>query len=292
MIQNKAVIVRFSVSSYTARKKDKAQSARIEKENDAKAGVASVNKRLVSKESIDAYKDVEGRARSYHYEKTLPWSDNGDRLLPVALVPEYTARMQEFKAEFEEAARVFCFQFPELVQEAVTDLGSMFRRDDFPEQYAISSKFGFEFSFSPVPESGHLVIDAAQEVVEEMRAGIAESVRLQERRAVRDINERIFQVVAELVERLSKSDAIFRDSLIGNVQEVLNVTGALNFDDDESITALRVRLADMLQGLEPETLRQSRRIREGVANQARLVLDDVGARVGRQCRFSYQENKA
>jgi hypothetical protein len=279
MIQKKAVIVRFNVSSYTARKQDKAVQARVEREAGAKVDTVNVSKRLIGKDA-KAYKDVEQKARAYHYEVTLPFGDNGDRLLPVALVPQYTAKMDGYKVEFERAAQEFCREFPQLVTAAMMELGDLWRRDDFPNTWAISSKFNFSFAFSPVPESGHLIIDAAQEVVEDMRRSISESVVNLERQAIRSIHERLFYTLAALFERVSKSDAIFRDSLIGNMQEVVELSGALNFAGDEKLENYRARLAEMLQGIEPETLRESRRIREQVANKAELVLNEMGAELG------------
>ena len=101
-----------------------------------------------------------------------------------------------------------------------------------------------------------------------------------------------------MVERLSKSDAVFRDSLIGNVLEVLGVVDALNFEGNPEITAIKERISNMLQGLAPDTLRQSRRIREQVADAAMLELKNMGAVLGlnaedtiRRIRFDKGKDK-
>ncbi len=298
MLQEKAVITRFNVSAWTARRYDKKVTKNIEDEyNTHDAG--RFNKVLIAEDAIKVYQSIAGEARTFHYSMTLPWGDNGDRLLPVAAMERYKAKMNEYRERYNEQVALFASSYPSLIEDARRRLNGMFNADDYPDAYQINSKFDFSVRFYPVPTAGDFRVNVSIEEIDAMKAELSrESDRLKDL-AIKNIWERLYYPMARMVERLSKSDAVFRDSLISNVLEVLEVVDALNFEENQEITQIKQRITAMLQGLSPDTLRQSRRIREEVTRAARLELETMGRVLGfnpedtiRRIRFDKGKDKA
>lgn len=282
MIHEKTVIARFNISSWTARKHDKKVTAKVESEYNAH-DAGRFNKILIAEDAIQAYQSIAGEARAFHYSLTLPWGDNGDRLLPIAVKDRYTHVMDAFRARFIEQVEIFKASYPSLIDEARRRLNGMFNDDDYPEVWQIGNKFDFAVRFYPVPSSGDFRVNLSFDEIEAMKAELSKETNSLKDQAIRALWERIYYPVARMVERLSKSDAIFRDSLIGNVHEVLDVIDALNFEEVPEITECKRRIADMLQGIAPEMLRGSngsRHLRERVADLAMGELKNMANVLG------------
>ena len=81
-IATAAMVVDFNASVWTARKKDRKASDDITSMNYAAKGVANVSKNLLGDcEELRAVQKFAANVRNIHYSMTMPWSDNGSRLL-------------------------------------------------------------------------------------------------------------------------------------------------------------------------------------------------------------------
>ncbi len=275
MIQEKAVIVRLNTSAWTARKLDKKVTKEIEETHNAH-NAGRYNKILIAEEAVRKYQGIVNEARAYHYAVALPWSDNGDRLLPVAMLPTYKAKMKEYEDLWSEQVERFVNQYPALIDEARARLNGMFNPADYPETYQIRSKFDFSLKYYPIPTANDFRVNLNMEEIETLKAELSRETDRQKNEAIKALWEKIYYPVARMVERLSKPGAVFRDSLVGNVQEVLTVMDALNFEEDPAITRVKTRISEMLNYVLPEDLRTDRRLRETISNKAMEELKTIG----------------
>jgi hypothetical protein len=78
-------------------------------------------------------------------------------------------------------------------------------------------------------------------------------------------------------EKGDKSDrtGIFRDSLVNNIKELVNIIPALNLTETPEIEAMRVKLLRQLCASPPEELRQSPLVRQHVLDRANAILKEV-----------------
>ncbi len=106
MINERAMLVTLNISQWTGRKKDK----KVTKETNAFYGATDASgyysKALIPKEAVKPISQVVSTARTFHYENTLPWGDNGERLLPRKNYLDYTRKMHEFSNQFEEVSAI------------------------------------------------------------------------------------------------------------------------------------------------------------------------------------------
>jgi predicted metal-dependent peptidase len=72
---------------------------------------------------------------------TLPWDDNGYRVLPSAAYMDHTEKMRELSNRFTPAVDALAREFGNLVEQAKVRLGGLFRPEDCPAPDELRSKF-------------------------------------------------------------------------------------------------------------------------------------------------------
>lgn len=274
---DKALLVNLDISQWTAHKHDKAVSKKIEEEhNTTKAG--RYNKILIDRESIKELQQIAQAARTFLYAHTLPWGDNGDRVLPSANYFEFIGEYKEFKTKYETAVVNFVNQYPQLVNEARRRLNGMFQEADYPSVTAIRAKFNMEIKFMSIPDSSDFRIQLEQDEVDALRNNIEREINARIVQATRNMYTRIKEAVGHMAERLSTNEAVFRNTLVSNISDLVAVLPRLNFTDDPEINELVVSMKTLL--VEPDTLRKNTILREQKALEAQAIFNKVSAFLG------------
>jgi len=138
--------------SVVASKHDRQASEEIAVHHGAQPDVGRYNKLLIPRERLAEVRKIAGEARREHYFMTLPWDDNGYRVLPAAVYLEHAEKLREYSRKFTAAVDVFAAQFDQLVIESRSRLGSLFRPEDYPTSKEIRDKFAFETEVMPLPD--------------------------------------------------------------------------------------------------------------------------------------------
>lgn len=269
MLQNSAMLASLNISQWTARKYDKKVSVQVEQQHQAK-DAGRYNKMLVGKEALEAIQKVATAARAYHYKMTLPWGDNGERLLPATLFQAYAGAISDYRNTFEARVREFVRDYPQLKVDAIKRLGSMYEAQDYPPVEEIASRFSIQVDFSPVPVANDFRVNLNEDYVERIKSDIEHRLVSRQQEAMRHCWQRVREVVSHIHERLADKDKTFRDSLIGNAEELLDLLPALNITGDAELA----RVADEVKTLlvAPDRLRQDEVLRSETAQKAAEIL--------------------
>lgn len=274
MLQTQAMIANLNIRQWTARKFDKSVSAEVDATHGAQEG-GRYNKLLIDKTALDPLTKHAGRIRDYHYMMTLPWGDNGDRLLPAKVYMDYTAAMRQFKGDNEALARVFVSDYPQLISAARQRLGTMYDAHDYPPTDDISDRFGVSISFLPVPDSEDFRVDVGNEAMEEIKASINATVAERQAGAIKECWLRLQIVVEKLHLMMLKDRPIFRDSIVTNVTDLALMLPKLNISGSKALNDICTHvMCDLHES--PGRLRKSHQARERVAEEAAYVLGVIG----------------
>lgn len=273
-LNNKAMIVTLNVSCWTARKQDKKVSAEVDAAHNAR-DAGRYNKLLIDKSHLDPLTSHAGKVRQYHYKMTLPWMDNGGRLLPSKLFMEYRNGIDNLRTEYQRLVDDFLKVYASnLVQDARVRLGTLYDPEDYPDSTALREKFGIEMDILPVPTAQDFRVDVAESEINRIREEINRNVVLRQRKAMDDAWSRVHDVVDTIYLRLSADKPVIRDSLIENARELTALLPGLNVIDDPMMTAVAKEITDNL--LEDVwTLRNSRAARAKVAAAAQAILQKI-----------------
>ena len=265
-ISSSATLVELGISKWTGRKLDKRASADVASANYAKTGVANVHKKLLADcAELKAIDTIVGVARTAHYSMTMPWSDTGLRLLTTKAYFKYHETMTEIQASFDDCVNTFLQAYDWEITQAQAKLGDLFNRNDYPTTESLSSKFGFRLSYMPLPEAGDFRLDINNEAQAEMKSHYETYYTTQLNNAMNDIWQRAFKCLSNMSERLDyashESKKVFRDTLVTNVLDIVDLLSVCNVTNDSQMEAMRMKLEDTLQGVTPDALREDEFLR-------------------------------
>jgi hypothetical protein len=153
-LSSRAMLCSLSISMWSARKHDPEASEEIAQRHGPQADAGRYHKVLLPKEALAEIHRIVSEARQEHYFMTLPWDDNGYRVLPAAAYMDHTEMMRALSDRFTPAVEALAHQFGQLVEEAKTRLGGLFRPGDYPAPDELRSNFSFETKVMPLPDAG------------------------------------------------------------------------------------------------------------------------------------------
>jgi hypothetical protein len=257
MIQNSSMLVDLNISVWTGRKQDKKVSEEIDVAKSTKGKAGNYHKKLLSGTRLDEVQKLVGSIRVWHYEQTLPWSDGGSRLLPMANFFDYKQRLGDFETQFVESVEDFLAQYPTLVSAAAFQLGDLYNADEYPSVGKVQDKFRFKYVFLPVPEVGDFRIDVNEEHKAQLVKQYEEFYENKLSEAMNEAWGRLHDCLSKMSDRLAGDDKqIFRDSLVNNAVELCSLLTKLNVANDSKLEAARKQLESLLIGVTPKDLRE------------------------------------
>ena len=269
-IQNAAMIASLSISQWVARRHDKEITKEVKNTHNAAEDAGRYNKLLVAKEHTEKLSKITTRARAFHYENTLPWGDNNERLLPTKNYFEYMNELGSLKSEFDSAVSEFIKNYPSVVEEARIRLNGMFKQADYPSALDIEHKFGFRTAFMPVPSSDFRV-GLADTEVDKLRIDIESEINKRVYSAKFDIWQRINTQLSHMKAKLSDTEGVFRDSLFENLKELVELVPRLNLTDDADVNTICSEMSKVIA--DPQEVRANPNLRAEKAQEVTDILN-------------------
>ena len=271
-----AMLVSLRINAWSGRCYDREASDHVAAAHDASASAGRYNKLLLPKSAFADLTAVVSEARATHDKQTLPWDDRGARLLTVDNYDRYTELLDGICERMIRARARFIEDYDGNVDRARLDLGKLFRIEDYPSREALTGKFSVRYRITPVPDADHFMARLAREDTERVKRDIEahNAERLGE--AVTDLYRRLGEAVDRVSERLREDDEgkplVFRDSMIENIRELVDVVPRLNIFGDHRLAALCDQVKQKIAGADPAALRPSPRfdpeLRSRVKNDA------------------------
>lgn len=284
LLSSRAMLAGVRISVWSARKLDRKVTEEVNSSHGAASDAGRYNKALIAKDALASVTKAASEARNFHYARTLPWLDEGARILPAAAFDDYSNRLRRMRADFAAAADAFVAGYPSFVADARNRLNGMFNAADYPAESEIRARFTFDVRVLPVPDASDFRVDIADAQAADIKAAIEASTRAALEAAMRDAWDRVLDVVGRMAERCSatrtakdgtEAGAIFRDSLVDNVRELAAVLPSFNLTNDPRMAEIAERMARDLGTHDAADLRESDRLRKETAKAAQSILDDV-----------------
>tara|TARA_A100001515_G_scaffold145038_1_gene151482 strand:+ start:1108 stop:2019 length:912 start_codon:yes stop_codon:yes gene_type:complete len=278
-LSDRAILVDLNISQWTARKKDKRASAQVNSANSASKDASAVHKNLLSGCSqLTAIKTKANEIRSKHYAMTCPWTDNGTRIVSTLGFPDYIDCMSAMQDEFNILVDEFLRDYEDHIMVAQANLGDLFDDDEYPDVNAVRSKFDCRIKPYPITDVSDWRLDVgkdAQAYVDDAINDYSSIFQEQIQTAMGDIHNRLHDVLSRMSERIDyagKHDKkIFRDTLLENVFEVVELMKTCNLTNDTQMTAQAEAVEKALRGVSPDALRDSSHLRATTKRK----IDDV-----------------
>ena len=220
---------------------------------------------------------VRSEASSYWRTVTLPFPEAGIRLLPQNSLGLFANTMQTYRERLQEAARELASQYDQIKSEAERRLGTLFNASDYPS--TLDGLFDMEWSVVPIEPPQYLVA-LNPEVFRQEQARVRERFESAVELAEQAFATELQRLTAHLAERLTGlhdgQPKVFRDSAVENLREFFERFRRLNIRSSPELDALVEQAQQTINGVEPQTLRDSNRLRQMVARDFEQIQASVG----------------
>lgn len=282
-LASRAMLCSLSISTWSARKHDPEASEEIARQHGAQADSGRYHKVLLPKTALAEIQKIVSEARQEHYYMTLPWDDNGYRVLPAAAYMEHTERMRALSNRYTPAVEALVNEFNQLVEEAKIRLGGLFRAEDYPGPDELRSKFSFETKVMPLPDAGDFRVALGEEEKERIKRQITVAVEASLQVASRELWQRLYESVSHMAERLQAYKVTgegvehpFRDSVVTNLVKLTDILPKLNVTGDAELERLAAEVRASLL-VDPQELRKSEAVRNETAKNASAIANRMAA---------------
>ena len=258
-LTEKAMLVRQRIKTWSGRKIDKQITNDVIDQHHASPDSGRWNKVLVAKDALETVNKTVSEARAHHYQHTLIWEDGGTRILPAAAYFDYMDGQRDLQSGFETAAAEFARNYPQYIADARQNLNSMFNPCDYPPVHDILGRFAFATIVSPLPDKDDFRVTLADAERDRIQAEIEDRNNQILADATAECWQRLHDCVQKMAERLSDSDNRFRDTLVTNLRELVDLLPKLNLANDPRLERMRQDIAGRLCQNDPATLRPASR---------------------------------
>jgi hypothetical protein len=224
-IASSAMIGSLNISVWEARKLDKNTQAEVLANKGAKSRrAATVSKHLFSEcPSLEAIKTLRGEARVWFNNATLPWDDNGGRLITTAQYLRVMEQAAKYEQRFNDLLNVFVNVYGTEISKQAFEMGALFDRSEYPPVSEVRGKFRFVLSVSPVPLAGDFRVDIGNEAAAQLKAQYERALAERVSGAVADTWQRVKAQVEWVHERMTAvlehdPDAVEEQPIMGAVK--------------------------------------------------------------------------
>lgn len=277
-IINQCMIVNLQIGMWLGYRLDKEASKAVTDMANADTDAARVNKHLVPKSALADITKAVGAIRNHFYAKTLPWKDNGDRLLTRAMYMPFIEEHERLVGLMHDAVDEFLSdKYPSAMQQAEFRMGDLHKPEDYPAVSVLRRKFYVNLDIDPVTDANDVRVRLSgidQTQLDERVAQAEAAMQQRVGKAMIDVWSRLADVVSHFATKMD-SDDIFRNSTVTNLQEIVELLPDLNVVDDPDLNRIIDEVRSKLTGYDPDDLRKNPAVRKLAADEAKTIINDM-----------------
>ena len=278
-LTDRAMLVSLNIKQWNVTKKDKQATQTIQNEYQNETGWAKGSKHIASKKALSEVMLIVSNARQFHMTYTSPWSDEGGyRILAATNYNFYTDKMREFHNQFVDASNKVIADYPAIKAEAKIALGKLYSELEYPDTEKLAEKFKFSVSVSPMPNADDFrITQISDEDIADIRNQITNKLQESQKMIMKDLWERLYDVVEKAATTFSDPDARFHDSKIDNISEMIGILKKLNMDNDPALDRMCKVVEQRIVSLDPAEIRKEPEARKDAAETAKGILDRIAS---------------
>jgi hypothetical protein len=279
-LAQKAMLVDLHVSRWSGFKTDAKASKQLVKDANAEDGSATVSKRIVPRETfsdiITAYNALDKHMKKH----TLPWSDNGQRIMTRNMFELFMQGYGELERNFNAAVKEFIeVKYPPVRDKASFRLGDLFVASDYPTVDELREKFRVDLDIDGITEPDDFRVALPDQELNKLKSSLEESINRRLESAMQDVWLRIAALLEHYIEKMDDSEAIFRDSTVNNLVELMNILPGLNVTGDPKLKEIRQRIMGTIGSYQPNDLRKGSDLRAAAAKEAREIKESINEHI-------------
>ena len=279
--QHQAILTKLVIRQWGASKTDQSVTSEIHAMKAADAFAGRYVKNLIDPKAMRVIRHHATGARLAHYNLTRAWED-GRRLLPTALMGEYTLKLEDHARQHDQAVVEFVEVYPEMINQAKLSLGDMFLETEYPSVEELRDMFSIQWNFEPVPHGAALPMSIQD------REQLSEAIEKEARAKLAESQEALFYRVKNALEGFSNKLASygskleagehtkFHSSILNELEDLADLLPKLNIENDPFMDGIAQKLKEKLLALDVEALKENPHARTKAMVEANSILESFG----------------
>lgn len=233
--------------------------------------------RLIDETPIKALERESNETKAYWRAATLPWDDDGTRIITTAGLTALTTYLDERKRKWlQETIPNFAMSWPQYVREASFLLGPIFNPNLYPSQAAIPSHFNFHYKVEQLPDLDDFRLNGiSQADLDNYKANTEQAIRDDLANAQKVVWERLREPIAKMIESLSNytggHEGKFSYTLVDNISKMCDLLPGLNIGGDPMLEVYGETIKRVLCSYDAKDLRKDEGLRTQVIDAATLL---------------------
>ena len=280
-LTERAMLCSLKFKHWGGAKIDRAVTAEVNRQHNARDDASTTRKFLVDTKSLHEIGSARSQIRKFHTTNTLPWGNDGTRILPTDQYWYYRENMSQLIDTHQRAVARFIEEvYPEQMQIARQRLGTMFDASEYPNVDELERLFDARYELWPMPDSQDFRAALSDEEANKIRKDMDATLNEKLAETTRELWERLHSVVQKAFDTFSDGDARFKKSTLTNISDIVALMPRLNITNDADLAAMTKQIATKLTNLDAEAIRNEPKARTEVARSADEILRQMSGYVG------------
>ena len=277
------LLIRITSSLPGGRRQSKVAAQDAASANNAEVNSVSASVVLFTNEAIKPARDCVRLATQVLKDKTVPWNNDGWRIIPTQVYQELYPNLKNQRANFYDERDEFVATYNEKISDAKRRLDFLFNIDDFPSAQDVGESFAFEIETDAIKDARDIRIKGSVELVQQVEQEILQRNKKKLEEAQQDVVNRLLKQVKSFTESVSnyhdKVDkgrrSAFYDSAITGINALCAALPKLNITNDDEIKRLGKLVQRELGDLNPEKIKTDPAARTAAIKKGSTLFDKI-----------------
>ena len=240
----------------------------------AATDLVTASKRLIDTKNA-TYRTLtalKSQASGYWRSMTLPYPQEGVRLIKQSDIAAFEDKMREFKEQLAAAASNLQLEYESIKEAAREKLGDLFNPADYPP--TLEGVFDIKWEYPPVEPPNYLMT-FNPELYQQEQSRIQERFETAVIMAENAFAEQLQEMIAHLIERLTDepdgTKKTFRTTAVENFKEFYDNFRRMNIRSNAQLEGLIRQANDIVSGVDVKELRKDGTLRQNLSAQMSTV---------------------
>lgn len=253
------LLVDLQIRSWSGKKTDKeATTELLDQKQATRDGGAFVKKLLASADQeLKAVQMYAGMVRQFCYVQTLPWSTcsegakRGNRLLATQRAMAFLTGLQPLVINHKQAVAALAEVWDDRVNEALTNLGQLGDRADYPSAAEVPALFKVTVDLVPIPAIQDFArLNVPGELAQKLGERHAQLAEISIKNAMDDFRDRLLAELERMGKQLGKQadgeKTRLYDTLVSNLEILVNLGKSMDLGTNARFTELIAKIESKL----------------------------------------------
>lgn len=265
----------------TQRKLSDAQTKQAADTFHAATDLVTASKRLIDTKNTTyrVLTTLKSQASAYWRSMTLPYPQEGVRLIKQADIGAFETRMREYKEQLVVAAANLQLEYEAIKVAAREKLGDLYNPNDYPP--SLEGVFDLRWEYPPVDPPNYLMTfnpELYQQEQQRVQHRFETAVVMAENAFAEQLQDMISHLIERLTDEPDGTKKTFKASAIENFKEFYDNFRSMNVRSNAQLDNLIQRATDIVSGVDVKDLRKNTNLRQNLTQQmgeVKTALDNL-----------------